>query len=255
MGASRHRRSFILYTFLSFTLFLTSVSAQTGFNQTSNTTVSLSSTSSSLPFPLPTDAPLTASGKPISCSLKNTKLNPSTHKLISDCAPQTFCLSPPNSPSNATGICVRRRCRRDNYPFGYARFGGVTNGLEEVPRVMVKGKLTIVQDDDPLMQAKLPPKCPSDSFCPDNGSGCRSKLGASGTCELGRDEQCQDPPFDDAMPEGSLIRAVCLKFKCMCVCVPFYSANGSINRLPLKGCNAVIQRSLHIRKHNIRIRH
>ena len=217
MGTYCHRRSFILYTFLSFTPFLINVSGQSGFNQTSNNTVSLPSTSTSLPFPLPTDAPLTASGKPISCSLKNSKLNPSTHKLISDCAPQTFCLSPPNTTSDASGICVRRRCRRDNYPFGYARFGGVTNGLDEVPQVMVNGRLMYVQDDDPLMQAKLPPKCPLDSFCPDNGSGCRLKLGPSGTCELGRDEQCQDPPFDDAMPKGSLNRAVCLRFKCMYV--------------------------------------
>jgi hypothetical protein len=221
MGASCHRHSFVLFTFLSFIPFLINVYGQTSFNQTSNTStvnsVPSPSASSTPPFPLPTDAPLTASGKPIPCTLKNTKLNPSTHKLVSDCAPQTFCLAPPNSPPNATGICVRRRCRRDAYPFGYARFGGVENGVAEVPRVKVKGRLTLVPDDDPLMQAKLPPLCPLERFCPDNGSGCRLKLGAGEKCELGRDEQCLDPPFDDAMPQGSLNRAVCLKAACMYV--------------------------------------
>lgn len=213
MGSSR---SFILFTFLTFTSFLSNVSGQLSLDQTSSigSLPRPSSLSSWPPFPLPTDAPLTSSGKPIPCVLKNTKLNPSTHKLISDCAPQTFCLAPPDSPRNATGICVSRRCRRDNYPFGYARFGGVTNGVDEVPRVITKGRLELVADDDPLMQAKLPPKCPSDSFCPDNGSGCRLKLGSDEACELGRDEQCQNPPFEVWMPEGSLNRAVCLNSRC-----------------------------------------
>src|SRR5260221_6481503 len=207
MGASRYRRSFVFFIFLSFAPFFINVNGQSSIP-----------IPCSLPFyPLPSDAPLTSSGRPIPCGLKNTKLNPSSHKLISDCAPQTFCLAPPSSPANATanGICVRRRCRRDNYPFGYARFGGVTNGVAEVPRVMVKGKLVLAADDDPLMQAKLPPLCPLDNFCPDNGSGCHPKLGSGGTCELGRDEQCQNPPLDEAMPDGSLNRAACLKLKCM----------------------------------------
>jgi len=203
---------------LSITPFFTNVSGQ---DQTAAINIGSLPSASSLPswppFPLPSDAPLTSSRKPISCVLKNTKLNPSTHKLVSDCAPQTFCLAPSNSPRNATGICVRRRCRRDNYPFGYARFGGVTNGVDEVPRVVVKGRLTLVADDDPLMQAKLPPTCPLDSFCPDNGSGCRLKLGSDEACELGRDEQCQNPPLDVGMPEGSLNRGVCLKLRCMYV--------------------------------------
>jgi len=221
MGAYRHHPSFILAAFLSFIHFITYVSGQSTLSEISGTslttngsTLIASSISSPPPIPVPSDAPVTASGKPIPCILKNTKLNPSTHKLTSDCAPQTFCLAPAHSPPNATGICVRRRCRRDSYPFGYARFGGVTNGVNEVPRVVVKGKLMLVADDDPLMQATLPPMCPSDSFCPDNGSGCRLRLGPNGACELGRDEQCQNPPFNEGMPVGSLNRAVCLKFKC-----------------------------------------
>lgn len=41
-----------------------------------------------------------------------TKLNPSTHKLTSECGFQAFCLSAPGELSNATGkgICVSRLC-------------------------------------------------------------------------------------------------------------------------------------------------
>jgi len=42
---------------------------------------------------------------------------------------------------------------------------------------MMRGKLVLVADDDPLIQTRLLSKCPSDGFCPDYGSGCRLKLG------------------------------------------------------------------------------
>jgi len=78
----------------------------------------------------------------------------------------------------------------------------------------MKGKMVQVGDDDPILQDKLPPMCATDSFCPDNGSGCRLKVDSGGECELERDEQCQNPPTDTNLPVGSLNRALCLNSKC-----------------------------------------
>ncbi|KAF9533982.1 hypothetical protein CPB83DRAFT_782639, partial [Crepidotus variabilis] len=156
--------------------------------------------------PLPDGVAKTASGKPIPCSPKNTKLNPSTHKLISECTAQAFCLAPPGSPPNATGlgVCVPRLCRRDMYPFGYGHFGGSNNP----PKIIVKGKLV---NNDTIT---LPPMCPEGLFCPDDGSGCRPRVTMGEKCELGRDEQCQTPVFDEQVPLESN-RALCLNKKCI----------------------------------------
>jgi hypothetical protein len=174
---------------------------------------------SRLPSWLPSGIPQTASGKPIRCSLKNTKLNPSTHKLISECGAQAFCLAAPGTLSNSTGqgVCVSRSCRGDQYPYGYARFGGQSGGAAEVPWTIVKGKPMPVGDDDERLQSMLPPMCHEGSFCPDRGSGCQPKVESGGACELGRDEQCRNPPTNEKLPAGSLNRAVCLNSKCVFV--------------------------------------
>ncbi|KAJ3493709.1 hypothetical protein NLJ89_g10955 [Agrocybe chaxingu] len=157
------------------------------------------------PFPIPSGVARTASGKPIPCSPKNVKLNPSSHKLISECTETMFCAQPPEAPVNATGLgmCFPRLCRRDEYPFGYANFGGGS-------------KLKVLQSKGmkvPDTTVDLPPMCGKGEFCPDNGSGCRLQVAVGGKCELGRDEQCALPsPSSDGGSTSN--RAVCLNLSC-----------------------------------------
>jgi len=206
MGVHCSHSFIILFVFLSFLLQV--------FGQQSPSLPS----ALRLPPWLPSGVPKTASGKPIRCSPKNTKLNPSTHKLISECGAQAYCLAAPDSLFNSTqGICVSRSCRRDQYPYGYARFGGQSGGAAEVPWTIVKGKLMPVGDDDERLQSTLPPMCPEGSFCPDRGSGCQPKVESGGACELGRDEQCRNPPTNEESLAGSLNKAVCLNSKCVFV--------------------------------------
>lgn len=191
------------------TISVSSVLTTTSTSTSATSSASASSSSSArfqFPSPLPAGFAKTASGKPIPCSPKNTKLNPSTHRLISECTPQAFCLGAPGSPVNATGqgICVPRLCRRDPHPFGYGHFGGSNNP----PKIRVKGKLV---NNDTI---SLPPMCMSEEFCPDNGSGCKPRLALGEKCELGRDEQCQAPQWDGRVPL-EYNRAVCLKSKCV----------------------------------------
>ncbi|KAF5326918.1 hypothetical protein D9619_004169 [Psilocybe cf. subviscida] len=150
---------------------------------------------------IPPGVPRTKSGKPIPCSPKNVKLNPSSHKLISECIETTFCAAPPGAPVNATGlgICFPRQCRRDVYPFGYGTFGGGTGPK----KVLVKGKFVTN-----MTAVAIPPMCANGLFCPDNGSGCQLLKQIGESCELGRDEQCQAPSSDGA-------KAVCLNLTCM----------------------------------------
>ncbi|KDR68546.1 hypothetical protein GALMADRAFT_146207 [Galerina marginata CBS 339.88] len=147
---------------------------------------------------LPPGVAKTASGKPIPCSPKNTKLNPTTHKLISECVSTSFCAAPPGSPANATGlgVCYPRLCRREMYPFGYGTYGG-GNGRR-------KNATTI----------EVPPMCASGMFCPDNGSGCRLKVELGSKCELGRDEQCAPPPANPGVSDKDN-KSVCLNTFCM----------------------------------------
>lgn len=187
-------------------------------------------------FQLPTKGILTtASGKPIPCSPKSTHLNPTTHKFISECTESTFCLAPPNSPPNATrnGVCARRRCRRDMYPFGF--FG--TEGSETVlnasmnlsnnPRKSKKKHKSPVSKQGPFLPPDLPPICLDGTFCPDDGSGCLPQVSLGAACELARDEQCAMPPNlvnpsslttgdgKSAKPIPSRPRAICLDRTCM----------------------------------------
>ncbi|KAF8972265.1 hypothetical protein BDZ97DRAFT_1650330 [Flammula alnicola] len=145
---------------------------------------------------LPSGVPRTASGKPIPCSPKNTKLNPATHKLISECVETTFCWAPPGSPPKAVGlgVCLPRLCRRDEFPFGYG----------------LKANDTTVE---------LPPMCSKGMFCPDNGSGCRLQVKMGEKCELARDEQCEAPPSDPNI-KGGENKSVCLNMICTPATLP-----------------------------------
>lgn len=132
------------------------------------------------------------------CVVANDKLDPSSHKFDSDCDDQTYCSSTANSPSQgaglnttssetqSSGICVKRTCRKDEFPFGYS-----TNEA-------------------------LPPLCDHGAACPDNGSACQVLLQVGSTCEMDRDYQCAS--YRDGLSLSSGINyngSVCLQSMCM----------------------------------------
>ena len=133
-----------------------------------------------------------------SCIIANDRIDPSSHKFVSDCDDQTYCsngstVSPQSAPTNASvanaqssGTCTKRKCRKDEFPFGYA--------ANEV----------------------LPPLCSHGTACPDNGSGCQPLLEAGSNCDMERDYQC-------ASSQNGLLLAsplnfngsICLQSKCL----------------------------------------
>jgi len=90
------------------------------------------------------------------CTVLNNRLETGTLQFYSDCDAQSYC--------SGQGVCERKGCRKDQYPFGY------------------------VQEDD------LPPKCPAGQFCPDEADACQPLLPVGSTCQLNRDDQCEPPP-------------------------------------------------------------
>lgn len=132
------------------------------------------------------------------CAVANDKLDPSSHKFDSDCDDQTYCTSSVNSPTQGkslntassdtqlSGICVKRKCRKDEFPFGYS-----TNEA-------------------------LPPLCEHGTACPDNGSACQPELQVGSTCEMDRDYQCSS--YRDGLSLSSGLNyngSVCLQSTCM----------------------------------------
>jgi hypothetical protein len=116
------------------------------------------------------------------CSSNNDHLDPNTMKFVSDCTDQTFCSAAVN------GTCILRRCRRDEYPFGF-----------------------------PTGQP-LPPMCPFGSFCPDEGSGCEPWASVGQPCQLNRDEQCAPPPdWKQLASPQNFNGSICLHSRCMYV--------------------------------------
>lgn len=114
------------------------------------------------------------------CSTNNDHLDPITQKFFSECGPKDFCSDGSN------GTCIPRRCRRDEFPFGYAP-------TEVVPAL-----------------------CPLGTFCPDEGSGCSPSIGPGGTCQLGRDEQCSPPSnWLELSSSHNFNGSICLQSKCM----------------------------------------
>ncbi len=93
-----------------------------------------------------------------SCSTLHNHLDPISLKFKSQCSDTTFCSAAEN------GTCIPRKCRRDEFPFGYS------------------------------YQDVLPPLCLPGTFCPDEGSGCLPLVFIGGACQLNRDEQCALPP-------------------------------------------------------------
>ena len=112
------------------------------------------------------------------CTTENDHLDVLTHKFMSDCSDSAFCTAP-------NGTCQPRRCRRDEFPFGYPP------------------------------DAPLPPLCPPGSFCPDEGDGCRVLVPLGGVCQLARDEQCSAPPeWSDLASPYNANGSICLHSTC-----------------------------------------
>ncbi|KAI0783920.1 hypothetical protein BC629DRAFT_1289220 [Irpex lacteus] len=136
---------------------------------------------SCLAFWLASLSPLVACGNVApggKCSLDSNRLDPATHKFMTDCDDKTFCAS-----SNST--CQPKGCRRDEFPFGY--------GAGDA----------------------LPPLCDRAAFCPDDGSACKDLVGSGQACEMNRDEQCAPMvPRDGNIDDFSVI-AICLFSTCM----------------------------------------
>lgn len=113
------------------------------------------------------------------CSVTNNHLDQSSHKLISECTDQTFCSTAEN------GTCLPRRCRRDEFPFGFD------------------------------IEHSLPPLCADGSFCPDEGSGCQPLASVGTPCQLNRDEQCAPPPdWKDLTNSQNFNGSICLRSIC-----------------------------------------
>ncbi|KAH6910423.1 hypothetical protein BKA70DRAFT_1147442 [Coprinopsis sp. MPI-PUGE-AT-0042] len=117
------------------------------------------------------------------CSVSNNRLQVGTYQYWDECNSVTFC-------SEEEDRCVRRRCRRDEYPFGFS-----------------PGRT-------------FPDKCPRGQFCPDEGSGCQTLLPVGSPCQLNRDDQCEPPPnfaeLADTTGRGLNVNgSVCLNNVCM----------------------------------------
>ncbi|OBZ67247.1 hypothetical protein A0H81_12973 [Grifola frondosa] len=90
------------------------------------------------------------------CNLAHQKLQEGTYQFQSDCDAMNFC--------NSSSLCDHKGCRKDDFPFGYD------------------------------VEATLPPKCPTGSFCPDEQDACQPVLAVGSACQFNRDDECQGPP-------------------------------------------------------------
>src|ERR1700761_5948606 len=92
------------------------------------------------------------------CSLTNNRVDAASHVFETDCDTQTFCsLINPSITTSSAGTCQAKRCRRDEWPFGYAP-GAIS-----------------------------PPLCEDGYYCPDEEDGCKGLIEFGGKCQLGRD--------------------------------------------------------------------
>ncbi|KAJ3761990.1 hypothetical protein EV360DRAFT_36592 [Lentinula raphanica] len=127
---------------------------------------------------LQSDAGSAAIGEP--CSTSRDHLDSSTHKFISDCSDLGYCSGSVN------GTCVARTCRRDQFPFGYSP------------------------------SDTLPPLCPSGSFCPDEGNGCKTQVDPGSACQMNRDEQCARAlNWQEISSTENFYGSICLHSVCM----------------------------------------
>jgi len=116
------------------------------------------------------------------CNVGNSRLQIGTYQFWDECNVLTFC--------SEKDICEPKRCRKDEYPFGFPR------------------------------NSEFPPKCPKGQFCPDEGSDCQPLLRVDSPCQLNRDDQCQPPPNFKELADTSgrglnSNGSVCLNYVCM----------------------------------------
>ncbi|KXN90640.1 hypothetical protein AN958_03880 [Leucoagaricus sp. SymC.cos] len=117
------------------------------------------------------------------CNQGNNRLQTGTYQFWSECTATNFC--------SDAGICEPKRCRRDDFPFGYP------------------------QDSD-----NIPNKCPKGQFCPDEGTDCQVLLPVGSQCQMNRDDQCEAPSnfreLADTTGRGlNFNGSVCLNNICM----------------------------------------
>ena len=84
------------------------------------------------------------------CTVGHNRLQVGTYQFWSDCDTSTYC-------NSQTNTCELKGCRRDQYPFGYAK------------------------------EADLPNLCPKGQFCPDEEDACQSQMPVGSPCQLNRD--------------------------------------------------------------------
>ena len=84
------------------------------------------------------------------CSVANNRLQEGTFQFWSECTSSNYC-------DETENICKPKRCRRDDFPFGYEKGG------------------------------HLPDKCKKGQFCPDEGTDCQDILAVGSPCQLNRD--------------------------------------------------------------------
>lgn len=116
------------------------------------------------------------------CNQNLSRLQMGSYQYWSQCDSKCFCSS--------EGICARKKCRKDDFPFGYK------------------------PGDD------LPDKCKRGEFCPDEEDRCQPVLPVGSPCQLNRDDQCEGPPnfkeLADTSGRGTNRNgSVCLNNVCM----------------------------------------
>ncbi|QRW08258.1 suppressor of stem-loop protein 1 [Ceratobasidium sp. AG-Ba] len=113
------------------------------------------------------------------CSTANTYLTPGSYQLNTDCDSKTYC--------TGSGVCAKKRCRKDEWPFGYKD----------------------VQPKD------YPKMCPSTQFCPDEEDDCQDLLAVGSPCQLNRDDECQPSSDSSISTPDNHKGAICLNYQCM----------------------------------------
>jgi len=147
------------------------------------------------------------------CSTDNTYLTFGTYQLNTDCDAMTYC-------SGKQGVCTDKRCRRDEWPFG---FKGVD--FKDYPKM-----------------------CGSTQFCPDEEDECQNLLSVGSPCQLNRDDECEPAPDTSLANAGNHKGAICINYTCMwanatvgqaCVVenTPYvaYSSAGEFNNIVSRG--------------------
>lgn len=86
------------------------------------------------------------------CNPDNNRLQTGTYQFYSDCNSVNYC-------DSASRTCQRKKCRTDDFPFGF------TNATE------------------------FPDKCERGSFCPDEMDACQPWIKVGQPCQKNRDGQ------------------------------------------------------------------